>query len=542
LKRATERNVRRVALFAVALAPFTAVAAQQRVVSPGPDSLSVTVYRNPARSIDDEMNLNWLGGYALVTETRTVDLPSGTSDIRLEGVADTLLPASVIISGLPHQPDEKNYDARLLSPGALIDANLGRQVHIRRTFRKTGKVTETEAIIRSGPNGIVLQTPAGIEALSCTGLNEKLVYDQVPPDLSEKPTLSIRASTPSPVRTTVRLSYLATQFDWRANYIASLDPGGQTLELFAWLTLANGNDASFPSAQTQAIAGAPNRTDEPEDNRAQPVSPTIRLQCWPAGTTSDVTSIPPPPPPPPGVQYRDGGDEIVVTGTMLRKENLMSAAPVAVIAQQEELGDLKLYRIPELVTVASHAQKQVALLVKEHVPYERYYGLSHDARREVDDPEPVPIKIRMKNLKARGLGIPLPSGTVAIFETVDHRPMLVGEPRMPDNAVGEDVELEVGESPDVTYTQKPIGEGDDDKDGNERARQYRLEISNARSVPGSVEVELRTFGDYRIAKPSRSLGVKNGRAFWKAKVPANGRTSLTYTVQPIRNRKRSESD
>ena len=528
--------MRRIALLALVLAPLTGAPAQQRVVSPAADAVSVTVYRNPERLIDDAINLSWLGGYALVTETRTIDLPAGASDIRFEGVADTLMPASVIISGLPRQPAEKNYDARLLSPGALVDAHLGRQVHIRRTHRKTGKVTETEAIIRSGPNGIVLQTADGIEALSCTGLPETLTYGEVPEGLSDKPTLSIRASAAEPTRATVRLSYLATQFDWQANYVASLAKDGRTLDLFAWLTLANGNDVSFPSAQTQAVAGEPNREEDSGDG-VEPVSPEIRLECWPAGTTSDVGQIPPPPPPPPPPSPERGGYDIVVTASRVQKEALMS--PVAVVAVQEELGDLKLYRIPEPVTVAANAQKQVALLVKERVPYERVYTLSPNATDDVEEPQAVSITLRMKNLKARGLGLPLPSGSVAVFETVVDRPMLAGEPQLADTAVGEDVELEVGESPDVTYTQTLIDSVRND-DGGERPRRYRIELANARPTTAVVEVELRVFGDYRLVRPSRRLGTKNGRNLWRAEVPKNGRLSLTYTIEPLRAKARKD--
>jgi hypothetical protein len=520
----------------LALVVASGSSAQQSVLSSAPDAVSVTVYRNPSRSIDDEMSLDWLGGYALVTETRTIELPSGTSDIRFEGVADTLIPASVIISGLPRQPAEKNYDARLLSPGALVDANLGRQVHVRRTSRTTGKVTETEAIIRSGPNGIVLQTPAGIEALSCTGLAETIVYDHVPQGLSDKPTLSIRASADQPMRATVRLSYLATQFDWRANYVASLDADGKTLDLFAWLTLANGNDTGFPAAQTQAVAGNPNREQGSDEGAAQTLSPQVNLQCWPAGRSSDVNDIAPAPPPPPPMAEREGED-IVVTGSRIREESLMAAAPVSVIAKQEDLGDFKLYRIPEPVTVAASAQKQVALLVKEHVPYERIYALSENADSQQDQPQPVPIEIRMKNTKAGGLGLPLPAGTVAVFEPVAGRPMLAGEPRMADRAIGEDVELEVGASPDVTYTQTLIGAEKPD-DGRPRSRRYRIDLANARPTPAIVEVELRIFGDDQLINPSHKLSTKNGRNLWRAVLPANGRESLSYTLDRIRTKQR----
>ena len=57
-------------------------------------------------------------------------------------------------------------------------------------------------------------------------------------------------------------------------------------------------------------------------------------------------------------------EHIVVTGSRMRTANF---------ARQEELGDLKLYRIPEPVTVASMSQKQVAFLEKSAVPFEKIH-------------------------------------------------------------------------------------------------------------------------------------------------------------------------
>lgn len=514
----------------LALAPVTAAAAQQLVVSPAPEAVSVTAYRNPNRLPEEQMQLYWLGGYALVTETRTIDLPAGTSEIRFEGVADSLLPASVIVTGLPRQPAEKNYDARLLSPGALIDAYLGQQVHLRRTHLKTGKVTETEAIVRSGPNGIVLQTPAGFEALRCTGLPETLTYNNVPQGLSDKPTLAIRASAAEPTHATVRLSYLASQFDWDANYVAMLNQDGRTLDLFAWLTLANGNDASFPAAQASAVAGQPNRDQQSNDGTVEAVSPQISLECWQAGTTSDVGSglppgVPPPPPPPPPPAPERDAEAIVVTGSR------MMAPKAAMVAQQEDLGDLKLYRIPEPVTVAANAQKQVALLTKDRVPVDRLHKILLSADGEVTEPASAQVLLRMKNVKVRGLGLPLPSGKVAVFETVDGRPMLAGEPSLADKAIGENVELVVGESPDVTWTHRAVGAAADGTYGP--TRRYELELNNARSQPTVVEVELRVSSDRRIVRPSRKLGKKNGWDLWRVELPANKRLTLAYTVEPV---------
>jgi hypothetical protein len=522
----------------LALLAAVPAAARQVVTSPGPDAVSVTVYRDP---YERDMELDWLRGYALITETRTISLPAGESVIRFEGVAGNIIPVSAIVRGLPREVAEKNHDARLLSAGALVDAALGRQVHIRRTNPATGRTTETEAIIRSGPDGIVLQTPDGVEALRCTGLPETLVYDEPPPGLSAKPTLAVSTSSAAPLTATVQLSYLASQFDWRAYYVANLAPDGRSLDLFAWLTLANANDESFVDASTQVVAGHANREEDEEGRGAEPVAPEISLHCWPAGTTSDVgqttvgdsiNDLP--------RAFADAPGEIIVTGTRIYRPNLTSTTPVtSITAELEGLGDLKLYRIPVPVTVAANAQKQVALLHRESVRFERLYAASVYAdEREPDEegePKPAQILIRTKNVEERGLGKPLPSGRVAFFEQAGGRPMLVGETWIGDTPVGQDVELVIGESPDVAVVHRllPAPNAKQDHEGDlDPPVRHELTITNATSRRAEVEVAL-PFNEekYRLVDPSRKLGRKNGRSLWRARVPAHGKARLTYTIE-----------
>src|SRR4051812_47518577 len=246
-------------LFALAAAPPAPAAGQGVVTSPNPDHVAVTVYRDPGREPSQAFDRDWLEGYALISETRTVTLPAGESELRFEGVAGGIVPQSAIVTGFPQGIVERNRDAYLLSPGTLVDRSLGRRVHIRRTSRATGQVRETEAVIRGTAQGVVLQTPDGIEALRCTGLAEGLVFDSVPPGLSARPTLSVRTRSAEPVTATVTLSYLANGFDWQADYIAELSADGAHVDLFAWLTLGSNDETSFPNADTQAVAGRLNR-------------------------------------------------------------------------------------------------------------------------------------------------------------------------------------------------------------------------------------------------------------------------------------------
>ena len=123
--------------------------AQGIATSARPDRVAVTVYRDPNRPAAQAPNIQWLNGVALISETRRITVPVGTTDIRFEGVAGGIIPQSAIVTGLPEGFLERNRDAYLLSPATLLDRSLGRRVHLRRTSRATGQVREQEAVVRS---------------------------------------------------------------------------------------------------------------------------------------------------------------------------------------------------------------------------------------------------------------------------------------------------------------------------------------------------------------------------------------------------------
>jgi hypothetical protein len=510
-------------LFAALLAAASPAAAQQIARSPGPDAVGVTVYRAPNRGAGQRMQLGWLGGYALISETRRVTVPAGESQLRFEGVSGGILPETAIVTGFPAEVIEKNQDAKLLSPGSLLDAALGKRVHLRRTSRATGKVRETDAIVRSGENGaVVLQTAEGYEALRCTGLPETVRYNEVPADLSAKPTLSVRVRAARATTATITLSYLASGFDWQANYIATLSPDGTRADLFAWLTLANGEETSFRNADTNAVAGRLNR----ENIRApRAEARPLTLECWAQGTTtSDLR------------EEQHNREEIVVTGMRISSPNFappppppppaMAMSAVTMIAEQEDLGDLKLYRIPKPVTVAAKSQKQVALLERRGVKVEQVYRQAH-LLWNLDYRQPVNRVLIARNTVAGGLGLPLPAGRVMLATEQGGRTLLLGRGAMSDSAVGEEVEIVVGTATAVSATFRSAPRASGGGDGA-----HALVVSNATPKPVRYEADLNEgTGKLRLDSP---LPRRNGRPLWSITVPANGTASIRFEYDPPR--------
>jgi len=497
--------MRLIALLA-GLAASAGLHAQSLVTSPGPDRVAVTVYRNGERGLEP-MRLDWLGGYALVSETRRVRLPAGESELRFEGVTSGIVPQSAIVTGLGEAVLEKNRDARLLSPGALLDASLGERLILRRTDRATGQSRLQDAVVRATADGVVIQSAEGIEALRCTGLSETLIAREVPPGLSAKPTLSVRVRSPEPVERDVTLSYITNNFDWQADYIAELAPSGDRISLFAWMTLANGDQTGLVDAQTQAVAGKLNRQRVWVDpGSARPIG----IRCWPQGTTSDIPnegydivvtgsrvqalSAPPPPPPPAPERGGEEGD-------------------VAMIAREERLGDVRLYRIPETVTVAGRSQKQVAMIRQPSVKVQTLVRLRLNSR--AFDATPLERVLVTRNRTVEGLGLPLPAGKLALFGRREGRRILLGEGQLDDRTIGEKIEIPVGTASGVFARQV---ESTRDPD----VRHLTLTNDQPRAQIAEIELPLQVRGiTARLVK-------RDGWMLWRVVIPANGTAKLTY--------------
>lgn len=491
---------RALALLAVLAAP---AAGQEppAIDSPAPAGLAVTIYRAPDRAAKTAIDRNWARGYALITERRTLTLPAGPAVVRFQGVAAGILPESAIVSGLPDGVREKNLDADLLSPRTLYAASFGRPVMIRRHIGK--QVHEEEGILRSGPDGAaIVQTAQGFEAVDCHGGQAAIGYHGVPPALPAKPTLSILLDSPVSRTVTVTLSYLAWGFDWQANYVATLSPDGAHADLLAWLTLASSDVTGFPDAETTVVGGTVKREGRVPYAWERSGTRSLALQCLsePEVTEETTQFLPPPPPPPPPPPM--AAMDIVVTGARM--------------AVQEDLGDLKLYRVPDRTTVAARAQKQVAFLTRDRVPVEVFYRV----RLREGDPGPVRTVVRARNRKDAGLGLPLPAGPVAVFAPRDSVPLLVGEGNIADKAIGEDVEIDVANATQVTVEAVHAASGKHWKD-------HGLIVRNANPRPIHFEAEIDAMPG-RVRKPSVTPVRRDGVLRLPVTVPANGRVTLQY--------------
>jgi len=503
--------------------------ALREVVAGAPSDVSVTVYRAPSRR-SGAINLDTLNGFAFISETRLLELPAGRSRVRFEGVADGIEASSAIVSGLPGTVIEKNRDAQLLSPEALVEASVGKQVELLRTDPKAGRTLRTPVEVRSAADGgVVFSTQDGIEALRCSGLHETFSFASVM-GLSARPTLSVVVETPVPLTAAVQLAYLSTGFDWAADYDAVLSADERSIDLGAWVTLANGNGTGFPAARTQIVAGRLNRVV----GEVEPISMPgpILAQCWPRGSTSDS---------PPTLFLRKAGLDEPTAG---RIAYAAMPAPAAMLEQrlgnttvtQEQLGDLKLYRVPERTTVASRQAKQVRLLDRERIPVRRIYSIELGPFSDSDRPVPARILLRAKNDTAHHLGLPLPSGQLAVFARRADTRLLLQESGIRDITLNEELELPAGTSDAVWVTRvseppvvsqaavAPVAPG-------ARSDSHVVSISNALAKPIPFELRVQVAPNRPIVHADHRLEFRGGEPMFPLTIPANATLTVRYQTR-----------
>ncbi|WP_292053251.1 MULTISPECIES: DUF4139 domain-containing protein [unclassified Brevundimonas] len=515
-----------------AIAQETGVS-RAEAVSERPGSVSVVVYRD--RPVDtgellERSRQSWsrldLEGLALIVEKRVVDVPAGEGVIRFKGLATGIVPHSATVEGLPAELLEQNADYDLISPANLLERAIGETVTVVRTNAGNGEVVEQSGVLRAGTNGAVVEIDGRFEALDCSGLTERLVFETVPEGLGATPTLSIRTRAEQAGRYEVTLAYLATGLQWSADYVARVSADESTINLEGWITLANFGGTSFADAPVLVVAG-----DLSRDADTRPIEVRTRIAnttCWPQQRSHEgweryatyhgppaMMPPPPPPPPAPGVAMRMMVEEIVVTGSRIK-------------AELQELGDYKAYVIPHRTTVAARQTKQVLFLAQDNVAVERVVVLPFSPAVDTAPADFGQIELRAPNIEAKGLGIPVPEGGVAFYvATADQPTAYAGSDTVSDTAVGLPVRFSFQTATGITS--KVVVTGDESRGRGARKRQvdsHRITLANTTGLAVDVEMPVGSWETgargFRIEREGlrSQIDADTGQRVWRTRLAA----------------------
>lgn len=442
-------------------------------------SVAVTIYNN---------NL------ALVKDQRKVNLVSGLNSLALRDVSAQIRPETALLRSLTNAGSlttlEQNFDFDLLTPQKLLEKYVGKNVTVARINQATGVETTEQATVLSANNGVVMRIGNRIES----GIPGRIIYDDVPANLRDRPTLVTKLNNKAAATQTVELSYLTGGLGWKADYVAELNAKEDSIDLSGWVTLTNTSGTSYNNAKLQLVAGDVNTVRESHPRAAVAMHKTLAMAEDNAGMA------------------------------------------------EESLLEYHLYSLDRPTTIAESQTKQVALLAASNIPARKelvlrgadyYYGSSYgDLGQKIK----VAAFMEFDNKDAAKLGMPLPKGVMRVYKKDSQgNAQFVGEDQIDHTPKNETVRLKLGDSFDVTADKKQT----DFKalprpaKGNSLSESvYEIVLKNAKKEPVVVTVQEPIPGDWKILKENHaSQKATSNTAVWKIEIPAEGKTILNYRVQ-----------
>lgn len=429
---------------------------------------------------------------ALVKDTRHVNLKTGLNALALRDVSAQIRPETALLRSINAPGSltllEQNFNFDLLTPQKLLEKYVGKSVSVVKTHPTTGAETTEKATVLSANNGIVLQIGNRIE----TGISGRIVYDDVPENLRDRPTLVTQINNKGATDQTIELSYLTGGLGWKADYVAELSPKEDSIDLSGWVTLTNTSGTSYKNAKLQLVAGDVNRVQQEYPRAA-----------------------------------------------MMRKSVMMDEAVASAPMAEESLLEYHLYTLDRPTTIAENQTKQVALLSASNIPARKelvlrgadyYYQSSYG---DLGTKMKVGVFIEFDNKEASKLGMPLPKGILRVYKKDNAgNAQFVGEDNIDHTPKNEVVRLKLGESFDVTADKKQTNFKvlpNPQKGHSAYESAYEITLKNAKKEKLTVIVQEPISGDWTITSESQPHKKVNSHlAVWKIEIPAESNTTLTY--------------
>jgi hypothetical protein len=474
-----ERRLTALAAAAVAIAMAAGAAAEttaqgeQKVMLKDQREVAVTIYNT---------NL------ALIKERRSVALKAGRNRLAFIDVSGQMRPETAILRAATAGRIalvEQNFNFDIMTRQKLLEKSVGRTVRIVKVHPTTGAETIVEAKVLSALKGVVLQIGDRIE----TGIPGRIVFDRIPPNLRDRPTLVVDLDSKTAGSETLELSYLSRGLTWRADYVGELNATDDKLTLNGWVTLTNQSGTTYRNAQLQLVAG----------------------------------------------------DVNVVRDRMRRVQALEAArrAGAASSMRQERFFDYHLYGLDRPTTIAQNQIKQVALMSAPDVQVKKEYELEARGysyfRQQYGGVVKLPVNVFLafKNDKASNLGLPMPRGVVRIYKRDSKgKALFVGEDRMDHTPEGNDVRLRMGKAFDVTAERRQVDYDPRVYDRRTYESEHEITLKNARPNAVTVIVRETIAGKWQILRKTHDFSkVAANLAEWRIRVPGKGRTVLRYRVR-----------
>jgi len=435
------------------------------------------------------------GDLGLVKEIRTLALSEGENLVRYSHVPSSINPASVHFSSLSDPEGtvvlEQDYEYDLVNTRKLLQKYVDRQIALT-----TEQGTVYTGTLLSGVDDAILATGDGIKVIRLSHIQE-FFFPELPEGLITKPTLVWLLVASAEGEQRVRVTYLTGGINWQADYIGLLAPDDESLSMTGWVTLDNKSGATYKEARLKLVAGDIHRAPE--------------------------------------------------VGRMVSMAERVVELPVPAPAVEERaFFEYHVYEVQRPVTVRDRQTKQIEFVAAPSVEVEkvfvyeasppfspRYGGEIVEPDYGVRSDAKVQVRLEFVNEEDRGLGLPLPQGTVRVYkEDVGGGAEFVGEDRIDHTAKDEEISLYLGNAFDI------VGERVQTRFRQLAERvieeSYEITLRNHKTEDVSVRIIEHLFRaqDAEIVASSADYEMLDATTIqYEVEVSADGEAKIEYTVR-----------
>jgi hypothetical protein len=262
-------------------------------------------------------------------------------------------------------------------------------------------------------------------------------------------------------------------------------------DIDGWVTLTNGSGTAFRNVKLQLVAGELNRV-------------------------------------------RENMNRMLMADEMSMRRPEAAAAPMA----QEAFSDYHLYTLGRKTTINNNETKQVSMLSGTGFPVHKRYVVNgnqfyyhNNARPGAPIKDSVEVFYQFKNEEKGGLGMPMPAGTVRVYQSDSNGGVqFVGEDRIMHTPKDETLNVKIGNAFDVICERNQI---DFEKiSPSVYEFEYEITIRNHKASAINVEVNEPVGGTWQMLRSSHQW---TKTAAWAAQfnvpVAADGSATLKYRVR-----------
>ncbi len=441
-------------------------------------------------------------GFGLVKEYRMLQLKQGRQTLAIENVASQIQPNSVGFRSISAVGSinvlEQNYQYDLINTEAILDKAVGSKIKLIRTLPNSTKevltgtlMSSPTAIVNSNGateytyNGMVLRTDDGRIVLNPTG---EVEVDSIPEGMISRPTLLWDVDSTKSGQNTVELSYITGGMSWNADYVLTIDPLAKA-DLQGWVTMNNQSGATFKNVNLKLLAGDVNQVQN---------APVPMTRAMAGGGFGGAAQF-----------------------------------------KQQSLFEYHLYTLQRPTTLNNKETKQISLLEahgiavteKMIVDSLQDQGQYYPSEGEVGTGDFHPqVRLEFMNSEKNNLGMPLPMGTVKIYERdSDGSVQMIGEDHIDHTPKDEKLSLVAGRSFDVVATRKRLNFhvlGPNDFQEN-----FEITVRNHKDVAQAVTLLERHYGDWRVSQTSDPFTKTDANSMqFELNIPANGTKVVHYMV------------